>query len=120
MPDYGHEIEFGYFLVPDAGDPESRIRTRCGPSSRRSRRGSASASRRRVSISPETDRGRAMFEELLWVHSIIRRDLEIVEQLAADADEGLPGEAVQDTPGVGRGRRRARTLSGGVGRALVL
>ena len=21
MPDYGHEIEFGYFLVPDAGDP---------------------------------------------------------------------------------------------------
>ena len=22
MPDYGHEIEFGYFLSPDAGDPE--------------------------------------------------------------------------------------------------
>ena len=22
MPDYGHEIEFGYFLVPGAGDPE--------------------------------------------------------------------------------------------------
>jgi len=22
MSDYGHEIEFGYFLVPDAGDPE--------------------------------------------------------------------------------------------------
>ena len=45
---------------------------------------------------PETDRGRAMFEELLWVHSIIRRDLQIVEQLAADVGEGLPGEAVQD------------------------
>jgi Hemerythrin HHE cation binding domain len=44
----------------------------------------------------ETDRGRAMFEELLWVHSIIRRDLQIVEQLAADVGEGLPGEAVQD------------------------
>jgi Hemerythrin HHE cation binding domain len=45
---------------------------------------------------PETDRGRAMFEELLWVHSIIRRDLDIVERLAADAGDGLPGEAVQD------------------------
>jgi hemerythrin HHE cation binding domain-containing protein len=37
-----------------------------------------------------------MFEELLWVHSVIRRDLEIVEQLAADVSEGLPGEAVED------------------------
>lgn len=44
---------------------------------------------------PETDRGRAMFEELLWVHSAIRRDLEIVEKLAADVAEGLPGEAIQ-------------------------
>ena len=48
---------------------------------------------------PETDRGRAIFEELLWVHSIIRRDLEIVKQLAADVGEGLPGEAVQDALG---------------------
>jgi hypothetical protein len=38
----------------------------------------------------ETDRGKAIFEELLWVHSIIRRDLEIVEQLAADVSEGRP------------------------------
>jgi hypothetical protein len=45
---------------------------------------------------PETDRGKAIFEELLWVHSIIRRDLEIVEKLAADVNEGLPGDAVQD------------------------
>jgi hypothetical protein len=45
---------------------------------------------------PETDRGRAMFEELLWVHSAIRRDLRLVEHLAADVGEGLPGEAVQD------------------------
>jgi hypothetical protein len=22
MPDYGHEIEFGYFLIPDAGDSD--------------------------------------------------------------------------------------------------
>jgi hypothetical protein len=43
---------------------------------------------------PETDRGRAIFEELLWVHSVIRRDLKIVEQLAADVHEGLSGEAV--------------------------
>ena len=48
---------------------------------------------------PETERGRALFEELLWVHSIIRRDLATVEQLAADVGEGLPGEAVQDALG---------------------
>jgi hypothetical protein len=46
---------------------------------------------------PETDRGRAMFEALLWVHSAIRRDLEVVERLAADVGNGLPGEAVQAT-----------------------
>jgi hypothetical protein len=49
--------------------------------------------------SPETDRGRALFEELLWVHSIIRRDLEIVEQLAADVGDGLPGAEVEDALG---------------------
>src|SRR5918992_5986788 len=27
MPDYGHDIEFGYFLVPDAGDPEGVLET---------------------------------------------------------------------------------------------
>jgi alkanesulfonate monooxygenase SsuD/methylene tetrahydromethanopterin reductase-like flavin-dependent oxidoreductase (luciferase family) len=27
MPDYGHEIEFGYFLVPDAGDPDGVLET---------------------------------------------------------------------------------------------
>jgi alkanesulfonate monooxygenase SsuD/methylene tetrahydromethanopterin reductase-like flavin-dependent oxidoreductase (luciferase family) len=27
MPDYGHEIEFGYFLVPDAGDPHDVLET---------------------------------------------------------------------------------------------
>jgi Hemerythrin HHE cation binding domain len=45
---------------------------------------------------PETDRGRALFEELLWVHAAIRRDLRTVEQLAADVDKGLAGEAVRD------------------------
>jgi hypothetical protein len=48
------------------------------------------------SLGPETERGKAMFEELLWIHSVIRRDLEIVEQLAADVGEGLSGEAVQE------------------------
>jgi hypothetical protein len=48
---------------------------------------------------PETERGRAIFEELLWVHSIIRRDLATVEQLAADVGDGLSGEAVEDALG---------------------
>jgi hypothetical protein len=48
---------------------------------------------------PETERGRAMFEELLWVHSAIRHDLEIVKRLAANVGEGLPGHALQDTLG---------------------
>jgi alkanesulfonate monooxygenase SsuD/methylene tetrahydromethanopterin reductase-like flavin-dependent oxidoreductase (luciferase family) len=27
MPDYGHDIEFGYFLMPDASDPEGIVET---------------------------------------------------------------------------------------------
>src|SRR5687767_14604151 len=27
MPDYGHDIEFGYFLNPDAGDPDGVLET---------------------------------------------------------------------------------------------
>jgi alkanesulfonate monooxygenase SsuD/methylene tetrahydromethanopterin reductase-like flavin-dependent oxidoreductase (luciferase family) len=27
MPDYGHDLEFGYFLIPDAGDPEGVLET---------------------------------------------------------------------------------------------
>jgi hypothetical protein len=37
-----------------------------------------------------------MFQELLWVHAAIRRDLATVEQLAADVGNGLAGEAVED------------------------
>ncbi|MDQ6780066.1 MAG: hemerythrin domain-containing protein [Candidatus Eremiobacteraeota bacterium] len=33
---------------------------------------------------PETEIGRALFEELVWIHRMIRRDLEKVRQLAAD------------------------------------
>jgi iron-sulfur cluster repair protein YtfE (RIC family) len=47
----------------------------------------------------ETDRGRAMFEELLWVHSMIRRDLKTVERLAGDVADGLSGEAFEDSLG---------------------
>ena len=45
---------------------------------------------------PETDRGRAMFQELLWVHAAIRRDLETVERLAGEVGNGLPGDQVQE------------------------
>jgi hypothetical protein len=38
---------------------------------------------------PETVRGRAMYERLLAVHAHIRRDLEIVQGLAARALDGL-------------------------------
>jgi len=50
-------------------------------------------------VTPEsnaTARGRALFRELQWVHSIVRSDLEVVERLAAEVGDGLPGEAVQE------------------------
>lgn len=45
----------------------------------------------------DTDRGRAMFRELLWVHAAIRRDLETVEKLAGDVAAGLPAAEVEET-----------------------
>ncbi len=45
---------------------------------------------------PETERGKALFKELLWVHAAIRRDLEAVETLAAEVGDGLPGQAVEE------------------------
>jgi hypothetical protein len=44
---------------------------------------------------PETIRGRAMYELLLAVHAEIRRDLERVERLAAQAVDGLPAEELR-------------------------
>jgi Hemerythrin HHE cation binding domain len=35
-----------------------------------------------------------LFEELLWVHAMIRRDLETVQRLAADVDDGLTAPEV--------------------------
>jgi hemerythrin-like domain-containing protein len=44
---------------------------------------------------PETDRGRAIYDLLLSVHRKIRRDLDRVERLAAEALDGLPAEQVR-------------------------
>lgn len=45
---------------------------------------------------PETAQGRALFEELLWVHRAIRRDLETVETLAEEVLDGLPAEDARE------------------------
>ncbi|HTE59982.1 MAG TPA: hemerythrin domain-containing protein [Solirubrobacteraceae bacterium] len=47
----------------------------------------------------ETAQGRALFEELRWVHGMIRRDLEVVERLARSVLSGLPADAVQSEIG---------------------
>ena len=43
----------------------------------------------------ETEQGRALFQELLWVHTVIRRDLETIRKLAASVLDGLAPKAVQ-------------------------
>ena len=40
----------------------------------------------------ETEQGRALFQELLWVHSVVRRDLDSVRRLAGEVVNGLPAE----------------------------
>jgi hypothetical protein len=45
-----------------------------------------------VDLPPETEQGKAIFQELLWVHGAIRRDLATVEELAAEVLAGLPAE----------------------------
>ncbi len=39
-----------------------------------------------------TSQGEALVNELRWVHRLIRRDLQVVRQLAADLSDGLPAE----------------------------
>lgn len=46
-------------------------------------------------LGPVTPQGEAMFAELQWVHSMIRSDLEIVRQMAADAAAGEPASGIQ-------------------------
>jgi Hemerythrin HHE cation binding domain len=36
-----------------------------------------------------------LFDELLWVHGMVRRDLETVQELAGDVGDGMPPEEVQ-------------------------
>jgi Hemerythrin HHE cation binding domain len=43
----------------------------------------------------ETEQGRALFRELLWVHRMIRRDLEAVERLAREVVDGAPPSDVR-------------------------
>jgi cell division septum initiation protein DivIVA len=45
---------------------------------------------------PETPQGSAFFEELLWVHSRLRKDLATVRRLAEECREGRPAEELQD------------------------
>jgi iron-sulfur cluster repair protein YtfE (RIC family) len=45
----------------------------------------------RVDAKPETEQGKALFDELLWVHSILRRDLDSVERLAREVAAGMSG-----------------------------
>jgi hypothetical protein len=45
---------------------------------------------------PETARGRMLYKALLAVHALIRRDLTIVEQLAAAVLNGLPPDGVHE------------------------
>lgn len=46
--------------------------------------------------SPETARGRMLYQSLLTVHALIRRDLATVEQLAATVLDGLPADGVRE------------------------
>jgi Hemerythrin HHE cation binding domain len=43
-------------------------------------------------VNRETEQGRALFQELLWVHRAIRRDLETVRRLASEVVVGLPAD----------------------------
>lgn len=45
---------------------------------------------------PETARGRMLYQSLLAVHRMIRRDLDTVEQLAAAVLDGLPADGVHE------------------------
>lgn len=49
-----------------------------------------------VDLPRETEQGKALFAELLWVHGAIRRDLATVEELAAEVLDGLPAEEARE------------------------
>jgi hemerythrin HHE cation binding domain-containing protein len=43
---------------------------------------------------PVTPQGEALYQDLLWVHNLLRQDLAIVEQLAVEVAEGAAAEEV--------------------------
>jgi hemerythrin HHE cation binding domain-containing protein len=45
---------------------------------------------------PETARGRMLYQTLLAVHALIRRDLTVVERLGAAVLDGLPADGVHE------------------------
>jgi glycerol-3-phosphate dehydrogenase len=45
---------------------------------------------------PETKIGQALYEELLWVHSMIRRDLATVQKLALDVVKTMPAHEIAE------------------------
>lgn len=45
---------------------------------------------------PETAQGRAIYQELLWVHTAIRRDLATVSELAGSVEAGMAAQEVRD------------------------
>jgi hypothetical protein len=49
-----------------------------------------------VDLPPETPPGKALFDELLWVHSMIRRDLETISTLSAEVLAGLPAQEARE------------------------
>jgi hypothetical protein len=48
-----------------------------------------------VEAQPETARGRAMYGALLAVHALIRRDLDLVQELAEQTLEGIDAEELR-------------------------
>jgi hemerythrin-like domain-containing protein len=45
-----------------------------------------------IEAEPETARGRAMYRSLLAVHAYIRRDLDLIEELAVQVQDGVDAE----------------------------
>lgn len=48
-----------------------------------------------AALPPETEQGKALFQELLWVHGILRRDLDTVERLAREVASGMSGSDLE-------------------------
>ncbi len=42
-----------------------------------------------------TPQGEALFQDLLWVHSLVRHDLDVVRRLADEVGQGLPARELQ-------------------------